>query len=83
MTQPTRSSENSVGASLPRSVKVVGLASLVNDTASEMIYPLLPRNMCVPVRETEIAHHADLHDSIPASLNCPVRLLYRSNRRRV
>lgn len=27
---------------LPRSVKVVGLASLLNDTASEMIYPLLP-----------------------------------------
>lgn len=29
-------------AKLPRSVKVVGLASLLNDTASEMIYPLLP-----------------------------------------
>lgn len=29
--------------SLPRSVKVVGLASLLNDTASEMIYPLLPQ----------------------------------------
>lgn len=29
-------------AALPRSVKVVGLASLLNDTASEMIYPLLP-----------------------------------------
>lgn len=28
---------------LPRSVKVVGLASLLNDTASEMIYPLLPQ----------------------------------------
>ena len=27
---------------LPRNVKVVGLASLLNDTASEMIYPLLP-----------------------------------------
>lgn len=27
---------------LPRSVKVVGWASLLNDTASEMIYPLLP-----------------------------------------
>jgi MFS family permease len=27
---------------LPRSVKVVGLASLLNDTASEMIFPLLP-----------------------------------------
>lgn len=29
-------------AALPRSVKIVGLASLLNDTASEMIYPLLP-----------------------------------------
>src|SRR5215472_6908653 len=29
--------------SLPRTVKVVGLASLLNDTASEMIYPLLPQ----------------------------------------
>jgi MFS family permease len=28
--------------SLPTSVKVVSLASLLNDTASEMIYPLLP-----------------------------------------
>src|SRR5262249_56149367 len=27
---------------LPRNVKVLGLASLLNDTASEMIYPLLP-----------------------------------------
>src|SRR5262245_2969153 len=27
---------------LPRNVKVVGLASMLNDTASEMVYPLLP-----------------------------------------
>src|SRR6516162_11276557 len=27
---------------IPRNVKVLGLASLLNDTASEMIYPLLP-----------------------------------------
>jgi MFS family permease len=27
---------------LPRNVKVLGLASLLNDTASEMIYPVLP-----------------------------------------
>jgi len=27
---------------LPRNVKVLGLASLVNDIASEMIFPLLP-----------------------------------------
>ena len=26
---------------LPRNVKVLGLASLLNDTASEMIYPLV------------------------------------------
>ena len=28
--------------SLPRNVKVLGLASLLNDIASEMIFPLLP-----------------------------------------
>lgn len=30
------------GQSLPRNVKVLGLASLLNDIASEMIFPLLP-----------------------------------------
>jgi MFS family permease len=30
------------GAGLPRTVKVLGLASLLNDVASEAIYPLLP-----------------------------------------
>jgi hypothetical protein len=30
------------GQPLPRNVKVLGLASLLNDTASEMIFPLLP-----------------------------------------
>src|SRR5271166_5837409 len=29
--------------SLPRNVKLLGLASLLNDIASEMIYPLLPQ----------------------------------------
>src|SRR5919201_1917617 len=29
-------------APLPRNVKLLGLASLVNDVASEMIFPLLP-----------------------------------------
>ncbi|MBX9790930.1 MAG: MFS transporter [Pirellulales bacterium] len=28
---------------LPRNVRVLGLASLINDVASEMVYPLLPR----------------------------------------
>src|SRR6516164_2517209 len=28
---------------LPRNVKVLGLASLLNDIASEMIFPLLPK----------------------------------------
>jgi MFS family permease len=32
----------STNNSLPRNVRVVGWASLLNDTASEMIYPLLP-----------------------------------------
>lgn len=31
-----------VNPALPRNVKVLGLASLLNDTASEMIFPLLP-----------------------------------------
>ena len=29
--------------SLPRNVKLLGLASLLNDVASEMIYPLMPQ----------------------------------------
>src|ERR1700756_4244277 len=29
-------------SNLPRNVKVLGLASLLNDAASEMIFPLLP-----------------------------------------
>ena len=35
---------NSAGAGtrLPRAVKLFGLVSLLNDFASEMIYPLLP-----------------------------------------
>ncbi len=35
-------SAGSAPRSLPRNVKVLGLASLINDIASEMIYPLLP-----------------------------------------
>ncbi len=34
--------DSSSQTKLPRSVKVVGWASLLNDTSSEMIYPLLP-----------------------------------------
>ena len=30
-------------STLPRNVKLLGLASLLNDIASEMIYPLLPQ----------------------------------------
>jgi MFS family permease len=35
-------SEDSQRLALPRNVKVLGLASLLNDIASEMIFPLLP-----------------------------------------
>jgi MFS family permease len=42
MSQPPSPSETAARPSLPRNVKVLGLASLLNDTASEMIYPLLP-----------------------------------------
>ncbi len=35
---------------LPRNVKVVGMASLLNDTASEMIYPLLPQFLLTVLR---------------------------------
>jgi MFS family permease len=35
---------------LPRNVKVLGLASLLNDTASEMIYPLLPHFLLTVLR---------------------------------
>ena len=41
MTTPS-SEEPSREQSLPRNVKVLGWASLLNDTASEMIFPLLP-----------------------------------------
>jgi hypothetical protein len=30
-------------AALPRNVKLLGLVSMINDVASEMIYPLLPQ----------------------------------------
>lgn len=36
------SAEPSPEQSLPHNVKVLGWASLLNDTASEMIFPLLP-----------------------------------------
>src|SRR5688572_16717158 len=41
---PTRGSivDAPKSTGLPRNVKVVGLASLLNDIASEMIYPVLP-----------------------------------------
>ncbi len=40
--ESTPTTDVSSNKALPRSVKVVGAASLLNDTASEMIYPLLP-----------------------------------------
>lgn len=40
--EPETTSDAIPSKTLPRSVKVVGIASLLNDTASEMIYPLLP-----------------------------------------
>ena len=42
MTQTSPTPPDSPSRPLPRNVKVLGLASLLNDTASEMIYPLLP-----------------------------------------
>ena len=42
MTDSPAGTDPSSTRKLPRSVKIVGLASLLNDTASEMIYPLLP-----------------------------------------
>jgi MFS family permease len=42
MSQTTLASTTSPRPSLPRNVKVLGLASLLNDIASEMIFPLLP-----------------------------------------
>src|SRR5881392_1725605 len=37
-----READDPTPPSLPRNVKVLGLASLLNDIASEMIFPLLP-----------------------------------------
>ena len=42
MSKTTPPSVDPSGPSLPRNVKVLGLASLLNDIASEMIFPLLP-----------------------------------------
>lgn len=42
MNQPLTPPEPSSPKPLPRNVKVLGVASLLNDIASEMIYPLLP-----------------------------------------
>jgi hypothetical protein len=39
-TRPGEPLESAVG--LPRAVKALGVVSLLNDVASEMIYPLLP-----------------------------------------
>lgn len=42
MNQPPVGSASSAPSSLPRNVKILGLASLLNDIASEMVFPLLP-----------------------------------------
>jgi MFS family permease len=42
MSQTTSPPATAVRQTLPRNVKVLGLASLLNDIASEMIFPLLP-----------------------------------------
>lgn len=42
MSDPRTNVAESPNRALPRNVKVLGLASLLNDTASEMIFPLLP-----------------------------------------
>ena len=42
MGESSESADSPTDTSLPRNVKAVGLASLLNDAASEMIYPLLP-----------------------------------------
>lgn len=42
MNESTTTADASSNKTIPRNVKVIGLASLLNDTASEMIYPLLP-----------------------------------------
>jgi MFS family permease len=39
---PSSPPSDTPGESLPRNVKILGLASLLNDIASEMIFPLLP-----------------------------------------
>ena len=42
MSQLSPPATSSSRTTLPRNVKVLGLASLLNDIASEMIFPLLP-----------------------------------------
>lgn len=42
MSQNTAAATESGSTSLPRNVRILGAASLINDTASEIIFPLLP-----------------------------------------
>lgn len=42
MSEPSPSPDSKPGPTLPRNVVVLGFSSLLNDIASEMIYPLLP-----------------------------------------
>ena len=47
---------------LPRTVWLIGLISLLNDSASEMVYPLVPLYL-VPGRK--LAFHHESHSSPP------------------
>jgi hypothetical protein len=45
---------------LPRNVKVLGLARLLNDTASEMIYPLLPHFLLTVLLGNRFYHYENV-----------------------
>lgn len=42
MTEPATDATTDAKTELPRNVKLLGFASLLNDISSEMTYPLLP-----------------------------------------
>jgi MFS family permease len=58
--------------SLSRNVKVVGWASLLNDTASEMIYPLLPHFLLTVLHGNRL--YLGLIEGIADSVACFVKL---------
>ncbi len=59
-------------ATLPRNVKLLGLASLLNDVASEMIFPLLPQFLLSVLGGTRV--HLGLIEGVADSVSSLLKL---------